>query len=116
MFWPFGIVALNFFIAGVLLFMLGVRSRDGLELSSLWGLRTKRTMVDAETFAKANRAIWRTYIFQGYLSLICGIAILAVGLINNEAYALLAIIALANTLIILIAAIYGYFKGHQSIR
>lgn len=116
MFWAFGTLAVNFLIAGVLLFMLGVRSRDGLALSSLWGIRTKRTMVDAETFAKANRAIWRSYIFQGYVSVISGIAILVLGLVNDEAYVLLVIIALGSTLAILASTISGYFKAHRSIR
>lgn len=34
------------------------------------GVRTKKTMRDAETFAQANRAIWWTYVASGVISII----------------------------------------------
>lgn len=116
MFWPFGILGFNFLAAGVLLFALGVRSRTGLALSQWWGVRTKRTMVDAETFAKANRAAWRSYIFQGCASFVAGLAILILGIVNSEAFISLVAIAVGATLVILVATIYGYVKAHRSIQ
>ncbi|WP_103063042.1 SdpI family protein [Actinomyces qiguomingii] len=115
MFWPFGVLAFNFLVAGLALFVLGLRSRTGLALNQWWGLRTKKTMVDEETFAKANRAIWRIYVFQGCVSITAGIATLIVGIVNNEAYPLLAAIGLGSTLVFLTSMLYASTKAHRSI-
>lgn len=116
MFLIFLLVAVNFLISGVVVCILGKRSREGLALSQLWGLRTKRTMVNAETFAKANKAIWRSYMFQGYVSFIAGIAILIAGIIDSENPIPLVVIAITSTVIILAVAFYGHVKGHKAIQ
>lgn len=115
-FWTFGILAVTFFVTGVMLFMLGLRSKKGLALSQFWGVRTNRTMVNARTFAKANKAIWRCYIFQGCTSFIAGIMVLVTGIVNDEAYVFLVIVALSSALLIIASTVYGYFKAHRSIR
>lgn len=115
-FWAFGILAVTFFVTGIMLSMLGWRSRTGLALNQFWGVRTKRTMIDAPTFAKANKAIWRCYIFQGCTSSIAGIILLVAGIVNDEAYAFLTVVALSSAALVIASTIYGYLKAHRSIR
>lgn len=116
MFWLFVLLACDFSVVGVVLCMLGLRSRAGLRMSSLWGMRTKKTMRNEETFRKANLAIWRTYIFQGCLCIACGLAALIVGILNDEAYSILAMIALGSLIILFPSVIYSYHKAHRSIQ
>ncbi|MDE1537056.1 MULTISPECIES: SdpI family protein [Actinotignum] len=116
MFWPFAVLSINFIAMGVVMFILGLRSRTGLALNPWWGMRTKKTMVDKETFAKANRAIWRIYIFQSGISFVTGCAILIVGIVDAEAYVPLVVITLGSALVIFLAALFAYIKAHRSIR
>lgn len=57
MFWLFIFVAVSFILGGMVIIRLGFESRGRLRLNPYWGMRTSRTMVDEETFARANRAV-----------------------------------------------------------
>ncbi|MDD7466188.1 MAG: SdpI family protein [Actinomycetaceae bacterium] len=116
MFWAFVVLTLNFGVVGALLCVLGLRSRTGLALNDWWGMRTEKTMVDAETFAKANRAIWCSYVFQGCVLLAAGLATRVVGIVDDDAYVLLGAIALGSVFVIFPSVFYGYIKAHRSIR
>lgn len=113
---PFVTVALAFLLSGILGIYMGIKSRDHLPRNPWMGVRTKKTMRDEETFAQANRSMWRIYVAVGVISIVAGIAVLVIGLIDNEAYPALGIIGLATSVIILSLIIYGSVKAHRSIK
>ena len=80
------------------------------------GVRTKKTMRDAETFAQANRAIWWTYVAGGAITIIAGIVVMIVGLIDDEAYPVLGGIAVGASVSILALTLFGGVLAHRSIR
>lgn len=109
-------VALAFLLSGVLAIHMGLKSRSHLPRNPWMGVRTRKTMRDEETFAQANRAIWRIYVAVGAISIIAGIAVLIIGLIDDEAYPALGVIGIATSVITLSLMIYGSVKAHRSIK
>ena len=113
---PFIAIFVTFLVTGVIMIFLGLQSRTALPLSPWMGVRTKETMRDAETFAQANRAIWWIYVTNGVISIIAGVAVLIVGLIDDEAYPVLGGIGGGTAMLILILSLYSVVKAHRSIR
>lgn len=113
---PFITVFATFTISGVMMIYLGLQPRKALPLNPWIGVRTKKTMRDAETFAQANRAIWWTYVAGGVITIIAGIVVMIVGLIDDEAYPVLGGIAVGVAVVLLALTLYGGVLAHRSIQ
>lgn len=116
MLFPFITVFATFTISGVMMIYLGLQSRKAPPLNPWIDVRTKTTMRDTETFAQANRAIWWTYVASSVISIIAGIVVMIVGLIDDEAYPGLGGIAVGASVLILALTLYGGVLAHRSIR
>lgn len=115
MLWPFALVSVEMILFGIVLCALAWHSRRGLKLNPWWGLRTKRTMASTDAFTQANRAIWPIYGFQAGTCLMTGLAVLTVGVLNNEAFLLLAILSGGCALVLIMAELAGHIRGHRSL-
>ena len=56
--------------SGITMHVLAKKSKTGLGMSHLWGVRTKFTMTDSEVFAYANRKVWKYVYFTAIISYI----------------------------------------------
>ncbi|AYD89973.1 SdpI family protein [Actinomyces lilanjuaniae] len=102
MFW---LLALTFCVSAVVLTALGVRARAGtLARSHLYGVRTRGTMVDEETYARSNQAVWWGYVVQGGIFAVEAVMTVFFALSGGPDVIFIVVIVMGMFIVLVVAA------------